>query len=150
MFIDNEEDTIICGDFNFDYWKSEKNMIRVMLESKGFTQVVKEATTIHGNCIDHLYVRISNLNCRYHLYYPYYTDHEAICFMLKKNLLCKPNDWMPIKCYYPWDMNRNLGWLFTLIQIKKSSLQSRDVALATFVKFYLYLWVLWPTYQFVS
>ena len=46
---------------------------------------------------------------------------------------------MPIKCYYPWDMDKNIGWLFTLIQIKKSSLQSRNVALATFVKFYLYL-----------
>ena len=85
MFIDNEEDTIICGDFNFDYWKSEKNIIRVMLESKGFTQVVKEATTIHGNCIDHLYVRISNLNCRYHLHYPYYTDHDAIIAMFQNS-----------------------------------------------------------------
>ena len=89
--IDDEEDTIVCGDLNFAFPKERKNMITVMLESKGFDQVVKEATTIHGKCIDHVYVRCAKLNVRYNLYYPYYTDHEAICFMLKKNLLCKEN-----------------------------------------------------------
>ena len=89
--IDDNEDTIVCGDFNFDFWKERKNIIAVMLKSKGFVQVVKEATTIHGKCIDHVYVKCAKLNIRHHIHYPYYTDHEAICIMLKKNLLCKQN-----------------------------------------------------------
>ena len=84
--IDDGKDTIICGDFNYDYWKQPKNVISIMLKEDGFQQIVKEATTIHGKCIDHVYVRSSKLGIRYELHYPHYSDHECVCFMLKKML----------------------------------------------------------------
>ena len=90
--IDDDEDTIICGDFNFDYWKQPKNKLSAMLKSRGFVQVVKEATTIHGKCIDHLYVRAGKLRIRYQLHYPHYSDHQAVCFMVKKILCNIQND----------------------------------------------------------
>ena len=84
--IDDVQDTIICGDFNYDFWGQPKNMVSIMLKAEGFQQVVKEATTIHGKCIDHVYVRSSKLGIRYQLHYPHYSDHECVCFMLKKML----------------------------------------------------------------
>ena len=85
-WIHDEIDTVICGDFNFDFWRDEKNPMSITLKSAGFNQLVKESTTIHGACLDHLYVRLKNLCARYQLHYPYYSDHEAVCFMLKKKL----------------------------------------------------------------
>ena len=49
------------------------------MEAKGFRQLVTEPTTFRGNCIDHVYIRDEDVECKYlKLYYPYYTDHEAI------------------------------------------------------------------------
>ena len=53
----NTKPTLICGDFNYDYWKLPNNPVRVMLDRRGFTQIVTVPTTINGNCIDHAYVR---------------------------------------------------------------------------------------------
>ena len=78
----NAKPTVICGDFNFDYYKDPQNPLRVMLEKRGFTQIVTKPTTIHGNCIDHVYVR--GIDPTHHIYYPYYSNHEAICVMVKK------------------------------------------------------------------
>ena len=70
--------TIINGDFNFDYWKGE-NLVRVTLEAQGFTQLVREPTTYRGKCIDHVYIKDQDVECKFvKLYYPYYTDHEAV------------------------------------------------------------------------
>ena len=78
----NTKPTVICGDFNFDYYKDPNNSLRVMLEKRGFTQIVTTPTTIRGNCIDHVYVR--GLDHTHHLHYPYYSDHEAVCVIAKK------------------------------------------------------------------
>ena len=77
--IDDSKPTIINGDFNFDYWKDKHNLVRVTMEAKGFRQLVTEPTTFRGNCIDHVYIRDEDVECKYvKLYYPYYTDHEAV------------------------------------------------------------------------
>ena len=78
----NGKPTVVCGDFNFDYTKDPQNSLRVMLEKKGFTQIVTKPTTIRGNCIDHFYVR--GISPTHHIYYPYYGNHEAVCVLVKK------------------------------------------------------------------
>ena len=32
------------------------DMVSIMLKEEDFQQIVKEATTIHGKCIDHIYM----------------------------------------------------------------------------------------------
>lgn len=77
--ITGNKPTIINGDFNFDYWKEKDNLVRVTLEAQGFKQLVREPTTYRGNCIDHVYIKDESVECKYvKLYYPYYTDHEAV------------------------------------------------------------------------
>ena len=76
---------MICGDMNFDYWKEPSNRFSVMLKGMGFQQIVKHPTTIHGKCLDHVYLRTKFLS-KHKLYYPHYTDHECVCVMLKKPL----------------------------------------------------------------
>ena len=73
--------TVICGDFNYDYWKNPNNPLRVMLDHQQFTQIVTVPTTLNGNCIDHVYVR--GMSHKHKVYYPYYTLHEAVCTMLQ-------------------------------------------------------------------
>ena len=70
---------VINGDFNFDYWKEKDNLVRITLEAQGFRQLVREPTTFRGKCIDHVYIKDEGVECKLlKLYYPYYTDHEAI------------------------------------------------------------------------
>ena len=37
--------TMICGDFNYDYWKEPNDVLRVMLDKQQFTQIVTVPTT---------------------------------------------------------------------------------------------------------
>ena len=83
--ISPEQQTMICGDFNYDYWKEPNHKIAVMLKGMGFNQIVREPTTIKGKCIDHVYLK-TKFCYKHHLYYPYYTDHECVCTMLKKRV----------------------------------------------------------------
>ena len=77
--ITDNKPTIINGDFNFDYWKEKDNFVRLTLETQGFRQLVREPTTLRGKCIDHVYIKDADVECKLlKLYYPYYTDHEAI------------------------------------------------------------------------
>ena len=77
--------TIINGDFNFDYWKDKDNLLGLALKRVGFKQLVTLPTTIRGKCIDHVYINEKMMKGKYKLYYPYYTDHEAVRVILKKN-----------------------------------------------------------------
>ena len=83
--ISPQQQTMVCGDFNYDYWKEPNHKIAVMLKGMGFNQIVREPTTIKGNCIDHVYLK-TKFCYKYRLYYPYYTDHECVCTMLKKRI----------------------------------------------------------------
>ena len=80
------EQTVICGDFNFNILKEPKHRIAVMLNELGFKQIVREPTTIYGSCLDHIYLRSKFLH-KYALYHPYYSDHECVCLMMKKPVL---------------------------------------------------------------
>ena len=75
--------SIVNGDFNIDYLKQPNNSLSAMMTGNGFKQIVREATNIHGSCVDHAYLN-KGFRHQYRLHYPYYTDHEAVCVMLKK------------------------------------------------------------------
>ena len=83
--IDLKKQTLICGDLNFNFLREPRHKISVMLSQLGFQQIVRQPTTIHGSCLDHVYLR-SKFMFKYQLHYPYYSDHECICIMLKKDL----------------------------------------------------------------
>ena len=83
--IDPQHPTLICGDFNFNYLREPRHKIRVLLNELGFEQIVRKPTTIHGSCLDQVYIR-SKFKYKYQLHYPYYSDHECVCVMLKKGL----------------------------------------------------------------
>ena len=82
-YVTPNQQMMICGDMNFDFRKEPSNRLSVMLRNIGFQQIVKHPTTIHGACLDHVYLRTKFLS-KHKLYYPYYTDHECVCVMLKK------------------------------------------------------------------
>ena len=72
----------MCGDFNI--YPNDKDdhyeTLLAAMASKGLHQLVDKATHNKGHLLDHLYVRdIDNPSWIFH--YPYYSDHEAICFM---------------------------------------------------------------------
>ena len=83
--IDPQQQTFICGDFNFNYLREPQHKIRIMLNDLGFEQIVRQPTTMHGSCLDQVYMR-SKFKYKYKLHYPYYSDHECVCVMLKKGL----------------------------------------------------------------
>ena len=77
--------TVINGECNFDYRHTDTNLSKMLVNQCGFTQIVKEPTTYLGKCIDYFYVK--NIDVAYNkLYYPYYSDHEAVCVALKKGI----------------------------------------------------------------
>ena len=80
--IDPSKPTLICGDFNYDYWKEPNNPLRVMLNKHKFAQIVTVPTTLRGYCIDHAYIRGTSYDHK--IYYPYYSDHEAVCVMVQE------------------------------------------------------------------
>ena len=71
---------IVTGDFNFD--KKESNSVTSFLDKSNLKQSVEWPTHKEGRTIDHVYVRGKH-QAQYFLHYPYYTDHEAVCVMLK-------------------------------------------------------------------
>ena len=78
-----EKRTIVTGDFNLEFWTDTPSMLALTMEQLGFSQIVKTPTTVHGNCIDHIYVPEYETDVEYKIYYPYYANHEAILVILK-------------------------------------------------------------------
>ena len=74
---------MICGDFNID--RRQENVLTRMLKDKNFKQIVQKPTTYRGNCIDHFYHNIPEAvkKVEHKLHNPYYSDHEAVCVMIK-------------------------------------------------------------------
>ena len=81
---------LICGDMNihFNTRSPRDNHLTASLYDRGFVQLVTEPTHVKGNILDHIYVRsCPNVKMRrplYKLHHPYYSDHEAVLLMLKK------------------------------------------------------------------
>ena len=83
--IDDSRPTLITGDFNICLANEPKNMITRILEKKGFTKLIDNATHILGGHIDHAYWRDpSGLIERPEVetYCPYYSDHDALLITL--------------------------------------------------------------------
>jgi exonuclease III len=76
--------TVIMGDINIDYDKSNK-LIKA-LDNLGFQQLIQEATRISGTLIDHIYVNkeLHSLNVTTQLDGMYYSDHDAITIHIPK------------------------------------------------------------------
>ncbi|XP_063446963.1 uncharacterized protein LOC134726488 [Mytilus trossulus] len=72
---------IVLGDFNQDILKGERSILDYMT-SKGFQQLVEEATTEGGTLIDHVYVKgCSKVEVKG--IPTYYSYHDAVSVMLK-------------------------------------------------------------------
>ena len=86
--IDTSKLTLICGDFNLCYVDDRDNAVTRMLENKGFSQLVHEATHFKGGHIDHVYSNhsLTNFQIEVTLYSPYYLakDHDAVCVTIIK------------------------------------------------------------------
>ena len=63
--------------------KLSKCVLAQNMEQMGLSQIVKTPTTVHGNCIDHVYLTKGETEVDHKIYYPYYTNHEAIVVILK-------------------------------------------------------------------
>ena len=78
--IEENQATLIAGDFNVCNKRSPKNKLNETLINKGFTQLVTEATHIQGGTLDHVYYRNNKDHDNKHLhiarYSPYYSDHD--------------------------------------------------------------------------
>ena len=77
--------SIIFGDFNICGQREKKNQIPSCLLSKGFNQLVEEATQIRGRQIDHIYIKdrmMANVD-DIERYSVYYSDHDALLLTLK-------------------------------------------------------------------
>ena len=77
--------TLICGDINIDLNLSPGNEFTKKLQGLGFSQKIFLPTHLEGGILDHCYIR-SSLEMRWNLHYPYYSDHDALNIILRKNL----------------------------------------------------------------
>ena len=69
--------------------KRPDNQLKRVLEGMGFKEIVREATHIDGGHLDHAYVlNLGSLKegTEAQLVSKYYSDHDAVCIILKLNL----------------------------------------------------------------
>ena len=81
--------TMVVGDMNICNMKRPDNKLRRLLEGMGFKEVVREASHIDGGHLDHAYVLIRGgvkEDTAVELVPKYYSDHDAVCIILKLNL----------------------------------------------------------------
>ena len=77
--------TLICGDVNIDLNLSPRNEFTKSLRDIGFVQRINLPTHLEGGILDHCYMRSTFEMC-WNLHYPYYSDHDALNIILRKNL----------------------------------------------------------------
>ena len=79
-YVNVKKPTLIIGDFNVCAKRIKNNAITQRLSCLGFQQLVKEATQVQGNVIDHVYWRDVNETWEIPIierYSPYFSDHDA-------------------------------------------------------------------------
>ena len=82
LCIDQDQKTIICGDFNIAYGKSRSNITPLWRRQVGFIQIINQPTHIQGNTRHHIYLK--SLDPLTHFIHPlYFSDHDATCVLLK-------------------------------------------------------------------
>ena len=77
--------TMVIGDMNVCNLKRPDNKLKRLLEGMGFKEVVRGATHIDGGHLDHAYV-LNLEDTVVQLIPKYYSDHDAVCIILKLNL----------------------------------------------------------------
>ena len=80
---------VICGDMNLDLIKYPNNKLTNSLQNLGFSQLVNETTHIQGGIIDHVYFYSpQHAKCTLYKIHPlYYSDHDAVTFLLDNSLV---------------------------------------------------------------
>ena len=86
--LDLSKTTMVFGDMNICNKKRPENKLKRFLEGVGFREVVREATHSDGGHLDHAYVlnRGTLKDIVIHLVPKYYSDHDAVCIILKLDL----------------------------------------------------------------
>ena len=84
-----EKPLLIIGDFNYCYLETTTNSTTKFLKECNFKQLVKEPTHIEGNLLDQAHIkdvrRTNSYSTESHS--KYYTDHKAVAFLVKKNIV---------------------------------------------------------------
>ena len=79
--INSRKTYVVCGDFNFNFYKSPDNVISNTLHGIGFQQVILDSTHIEGSLLDHIY---TNIKPQSQFIHPvYFSDHDATCLILR-------------------------------------------------------------------
>ena len=79
--LNSRKTSVVCGDFNFDFYKSPDNVISNTLHGIGFQQVISDSTHIEGFLLDHIY---TNIEPQSQFIHPvYFSDHDATCLILR-------------------------------------------------------------------
>ena len=79
--INSRKTSVVCGDFNFNFYKSPDNVISNTLHEIGFQQVISDSTHIEGSLLDHIY---TNIEPQSQFIHPvYFSDHDATCLILR-------------------------------------------------------------------
>ena len=85
-----EKPMLITGDFNICFMNHSKNRLsRGLMETEGFQQLMREPTHIMGGHIDHVYwrdVKAMWMAPVLERYSPYYSDHDASCITLMRQV----------------------------------------------------------------
>ena len=87
--INPTKSTLVVGDMNICNIKRPNNQLKRLLEGMGFNEIVGEATHIGGGHLDHAYVlNLGSLKdgTVVQLVSKYYSDHDAVCIIVKLNL----------------------------------------------------------------
>ena len=83
--------TLLTGDFNICYSRNPNNRMSKGFKTEGFNQLINEPTHILGGHIDHVYWKMINEYWKdpvLERYSPYYSDHDATCITLVKQVFC--------------------------------------------------------------
>ncbi|KAJ8011953.1 hypothetical protein DPEC_G00063670 [Dallia pectoralis] len=83
----NCQPVILCGDFNEDLLSSAKKPISNMLHSRGYTQLVKAATTDKNTSLDHIYISRVQHCLQSGVLHTYHSYHNPVYCVLNPNCI---------------------------------------------------------------
>ena len=78
--MDGEEAIAIMGDVNWDYFGKPDHKMKDFMASKGFSQLIQEATHEKGKTLDHIYVNqiLKQRGCYASQQSVHYSDHDIV------------------------------------------------------------------------
>lgn len=79
----HDKKILMIGDFNIDVNSSDYQGAFQEIETKfELKQIITKATHEAGHILDLAFTNIESTNCQVTVHQPYYSDHDALCFML--------------------------------------------------------------------